>query len=649
MDSHPSFSLGLSQLYSQKQDIPVGFIPGTFDYEESNFAENRSKHRNDPATIKKLKEAGKILRFMMLEFVIIIDLKCTSDIDEYMYTSLAKSALLSKYFLDSGGFQSQKIVILLDGMPHVLNVWMFECCYEYSYKNLQPTSKEVRTLDLSFSKDFEIFNPISAASTFVAPTLKWFVNDDQPCIVTVAEDFDDFSTRPTWEFLRKTGLASPLSPEQASKRRKKDMFQEVNQGMMDGEKSTRAPSVRHVSGMFSENQEESIDKREIGMSKFDHRHQGKIGVSPEHEQLKFVPSASTTPEGTSKSTLDMEYIKTYVNTYEEKIIDQQQDPEEGSKKYDSPYKEDLPREDEDKGPVIKIRNDEPSVLQPLETEFQECVYTHTKCLTTTDVQREQKDENMVDKEEGRVEGSKNTYSIDMEDLSDKHMTDNKEGSGEELKIQHSLDMENLLDDFGGTITEFVQDIIDASLFGLSTPSTTKTLDVGIPNIVTESQWTSHNSQVSLDFLDAQVREHEATKAPVKRDRKKSRIFRSPYTTKFGSSSKDEGNYDTKEKHMYAFDGCTIYQKFPNQLILDYSQWLKVGLLKYHAGKDCGVFMAAYTEILSEGKQVHSCDFDDGSQRAQYASLLWHYGVTKAEKGYTSDNDDPPRPRNSYLQ
>ncbi|PHU00161.1 hypothetical protein BC332_29948 [Capsicum chinense] len=24
-------------------------------------------------------------------------------------------------------------------------------------------------------------------------------------------------------------------------------------------------------------------------------------------------------------------------------------------------------------------------------------------------------------------------------------------------------------------------------------------------------------------------------------------------------------------------------------------------------------------------------------------------VTKAEKGYTSDNDDPPRPRNSYSQ
>ncbi|PHT69820.1 hypothetical protein T459_24924 [Capsicum annuum] len=65
--------------------------------------------------------------------------------------------------------------------------------------------------------------------------------------------------------------------------------------------------------------------------------------------------------------------------------------------------------------------------------------------------------------------------------------------------------------------------------------------------------------------------------------------------------------------------------------------------------DCMVFVAAYAEILSEGQQVHSCDFNTVSQRARYASLLWHYGVTKAEKGYTSDNNDPPRPKNSYLQ
>ncbi|KAF3653928.1 hypothetical protein FXO38_15410 [Capsicum annuum] len=66
-------------------------------------------------------------------------------------------------------------------------------------------------------------------------------------------------------------------------------------------------------------------------------------------------------------------------------------------------------------------------------------------------------------------------------------------------------------------------------------------------------------------------------------------------------------------------------------------------------RDCGVFVAAYADILSEAQQVHSCGFDVGSQSARYDSLLWHYKVTKEKEGYTSDNDDPPRPRNSYLQ
>ncbi|KAF3651713.1 putative glycerol-3-phosphate 2-O-acyltransferase 6-like [Capsicum annuum] len=38
------------------QDILVGFVPGTLDYEDIDFAENRSKHRNDSVTMKKLKE-----------------------------------------------------------------------------------------------------------------------------------------------------------------------------------------------------------------------------------------------------------------------------------------------------------------------------------------------------------------------------------------------------------------------------------------------------------------------------------------------------------------------------------------------------------------------------------------------------------------
>ncbi|KAM3205318.1 hypothetical protein P3L10_028728 [Capsicum annuum] len=126
---------------------------------------------------------------------------------------------------------------------------------------------------------------------------------------------------------------------------------------------------------------------------------------------------------------------------------------------------------------------------------------------------------MIDKEENREEELKNKHRPDIKDLSDEHMTDKEEGHDEELKKHHNPNMEDLSDDVGDKITNLVQDAIDALLFDLSTPSTTNSLDVGAPNTVNESQWTIFDSHFSPDFLDAQVREREVTKAPVKRDRK----------------------------------------------------------------------------------------------------------------------------------
>ncbi|PHT89531.1 hypothetical protein T459_04644 [Capsicum annuum] len=60
-------------------------------------------------------------------------------------------------------------------------------------------------------------------------------------------------------------------------------------------------------------------------------------------------------------------------------------------------------------------------------------------------------------------------------------------------------------------------------------------------------------------------------------------------------------------------------------------------------------LCAYAEILSEGLKVHSCAFDSACQLVCYVSLLWHYGVEKANEGYTSDNGYPPRPRKSVIK
>ncbi|PHU29956.1 hypothetical protein BC332_02049 [Capsicum chinense] len=56
-DSGPSSSLEISQLDIIKQhEGVVNFVPSSFDYKSDGFNENRSKHRNDPHTMKKLRE-----------------------------------------------------------------------------------------------------------------------------------------------------------------------------------------------------------------------------------------------------------------------------------------------------------------------------------------------------------------------------------------------------------------------------------------------------------------------------------------------------------------------------------------------------------------------------------------------------------------
>ncbi|PHT55555.1 hypothetical protein CQW23_04041 [Capsicum baccatum] len=63
--------------------------------------------------------------------------------------------------------------------------------------------------------------------------------------------------------------------------------------------------------------------------------------------------------------------------------------------------------------------------------------------------------------------------------------------------------------------------------------------------------------------------------------------------------------------------------------------------------DYGVFVAVYADYLSEGLDIPCSGIDTQYHRLRYASLLCKYGSKKAENGYFSENDDPPRPRSKF--
>ncbi|KAF3661553.1 hypothetical protein FXO37_12891 [Capsicum annuum] len=165
-----------------------------------------------------------------------------------------------------------------------------------------------------------------------------------------------------------------------------------------------------------------------------------------------------------------------------------------------------------------------------------------------------------------------------------------------------------------------------------------------------------------------------------------------------------------ERKNYPFEGFNISNEAPKkltQLINDYSEWIIDGLLKHHArrpsseiqklakilptyldmssfldqkvrtdwstieayrdkmanlfdvqyidgifqqtiGKDCGPFVAAYVEYLSDGLQVPNDELDAGLFHKRYAALLWKYGEAKAQKPYATDVKDPGRPKPNFV-
>ncbi|PHT82329.1 hypothetical protein T459_15344 [Capsicum annuum] len=64
--------------------------------------------------------------------------------------------------------------------------------------------------------------------------------------------------------------------------------------------------------------------------------------------------------------------------------------------------------------------------------------------------------------------------------------------------------------------------------------------------------------------------------------------------------------------------------------------------------DCGLFISAYPEYLSDGLKVPNDELDAGLLRKIYAALLWKYEEAKAHKLYTSDIKDPRRPKPNFV-
>ena len=59
-------------------------------------------------------------------------------------------------------------------------------------------------------------------------------------------------------------------------------------------------------------------------------------------------------------------------------------------------------------------------------------------------------------------------------------------------------------------------------------------------------------------------------------------------------------------------------------------------------RDCGIYLLAFAEYLSEGEGIPVKYLDSKLHRIRYGALLWEYAMTNIIEGDDSENEVQPR-------
>ncbi|XP_055827659.1 uncharacterized protein LOC129895899 [Solanum dulcamara] len=126
------------------------------------------------------------------------------------------------------------------------------------------------------------------------------------------------------------------------------------------------------------------------------------------------------------------------------------------------------------------------------------------------------------------------------------------------------------------------DVIDALIYGLPLPAMPLT---AVSHEQVQNECLLRDSQLPTTLPSkANVLSNDA-KTPSRRSRIPSNILQSPYLSNFGSSEKGKKNLSDVTHQTHPFEGFGICYQPPSELVIDYSQWIDKGLLKSHGNKN----------------------------------------------------------------
>ncbi|PHT94514.1 hypothetical protein T459_02396, partial [Capsicum annuum] len=546
----PSFSLGFTQIQSTSNEIDMsGFVPGNFDYKDVDFRENRSKYRNDPTIMKKLRIAASVK-----------GKKTASDKGKKSVVAISKGK--KKEVVKRDPLPKGMKYVIKTVPPHPLRFGIsFNRNFATDVEYFVGKKRLKMFKETCFDKDIacRIGNGIPMlCNWFVVgtkPKFEKFMNGmfskpmkvDQKDKMTAGslllDDFDDFTTPPPLGLLARTKTKSDILLAPPSKRRK-----------------TNA------------DKKESITDQE------------KIKGHP------YVKEVNEPPSGTSNTITDT------INEeapHEPSLMD---------------FGEQTPTTEQNP-PVIESGRDSIQKINVSRGTY------HEKFLMKFDM--------------NAIESLVKTYVVIEIDSSNKDVEKN-ETHGDDLGTPKEHP-KNFSEKVSCTVLSYeaFQELIDNIIVGMSIP---------IVAMAVNSDDLSQNANLPDPSLQTANVEFQMNCGEPSHEIKKLSEILPTYISYSGLLENTErtvwSSLESYKDKMSNVAGDLNDTPFDVEYVEDIAQQVSGSL-------DCGVFMAAYAEFLSDQMQIPSSNLDAEYLRNRYASLLWNYGFKKAKKIYSSDHDDPP--------
>ncbi|PHT99354.1 hypothetical protein BC332_31697 [Capsicum chinense] len=521
MESGPSFSLRLTQTQSTFNEIDIsGSVPGNFDYKDVGLCENRSKYRNDLTIMKKLWDTASVKGN-----------KTVVAISKEISKEVVKTDPLRKDFF------IEKQLYRLGGMPHVLNVWMYEYCSE--------VDKDIAC---------RIDNRIPRICN-------WFVVGTKP-------KFEKFMN----------GMFS-----------KKKTDTERRESVTDQEKIKDQPSVEEVnespSGISNTITEPINEEAPYEPSLMDFgewtppvKRNPPIFESGCKSTQKINMSGGTYPEQVLMK-VDMNAIESLVKKYVVIEIDSSNKDVEKNETHgdDLGTPKEHPKDVPEKCNTICGAFTErklPDLILPT-NNIEDRNELQVSCtVISSEVFQEFIDNNIVGM----------STPIDAMPINSNNLLQKVNLPDPSLRMGNVEVSNELRESTNDSSTDASQESIDNIIAGTSTPFVAMKMKSVSPTAINDNECQIHDTQFQSILPEAKMGKQHAIKTCAPRIRKRTTIFRSPFTTEFGliCKGKESTIIDFPRKHP--FDSYLISHDMPTRLIEEYCDWIAEGLLKFHEKK-----------------------------------------------------------------